>query len=644
MFNKIKKLHTMKEMRTTLLIICIVVIIAIFAYHNIMQVEEKRCWTIVENTAQTISSEITTGLQNDIDILHLAAEAIAQQVHEQQTEDSMLRQIKHLKKITIFRRIDILYADNTLLLSNGKKIHASGLSFAEIAAKGEHMSKHQIDMITGEDAIYYCIPIALGSQTDAVVMGMIPCDAITKFVKTKLYDEYTIGFLLNYSNENFVIKDWYDASGNSFEVYKSKKLKPKIIADTQNTQAKITVLKSKTSDQVLYMYDTPVGIFQWELIMILQEDTIFASLLYLKKITIFLGLVGLFWLLCYFFVNLKHINMLSESKEKAEQELETSTTLIQCVAELSQSVDINVAIRNLLQIINSYFAGDRTYIFEIDYDRQIIRNTYEYAAQGVTEEINNLQEVPLSVVAEWLKRFQEVGIFYISNIENEKRPQDDSTYNILNEQAIDSLVAAPLQKNQEDIFGFIGVDNPRLHCEDVSLLASIRFFVLESLEDKKRQEQLQYLSFFDTLTHLYNRNKFNEVQKGYQKKTVQNIGVAYFDVNGLKKANDTYGHKAGDILIQKTGEILREFFAECGYRIGGDEFVVIVENIAQIDFAKKVQNACAHMQQEGVSISVGISWKTDSSTLEQQMKEADANMYQNKQEYYKKHPKNETRT
>ena len=63
-------------------------------------------------------------------------------------------------------------------------------------------------------------------------------------------------------------------------------------------------------------------------------------------------------------------------------ELERSTVLIQCVTELSSHEDVDQAINNLLKIVTEYFQGDRTYIFEMDYEEKLVHNTYEYAAAG----------------------------------------------------------------------------------------------------------------------------------------------------------------------------------------------------------------------------------------------------------------------
>ena len=213
----------------------------------------------------------------------------------------------------------------------------------------------------------------------------------------------------------------------------------------------------------------------------------------------------LFLLLCYFLWNVWTMRQLTKSRADTVMELERSTVLIQCVTELSSHEDVDQAINNLLKIVTEYFQGDRTYIFEMDYEEKLVHNTYEYAAAGVTKEIENLRDVPIQIIQTWIDMFHERRMFYISDLDREKEKEDARAYEVLKAQNINSLIAVPFKKNGV-VTGFFGVDNPREHYRDFELLSSIQFFIMNRLETRSRQEQLQYLSYRDMLTNLYNRN------------------------------------------------------------------------------------------------------------------------------------------
>lgn len=327
----------------------------------------------------------------------------------------------------------------------------------------------------------------------------------------------------------------------------------------------------------------------------------------------------------------KKIEELARSREQAEERLEISTILNRCVKELTSDDDVDQAIQNLLGIINDYFDADRTYIFNIDYERQVTFNTYEYTKDHVSRQIENLQEVPLEVIAAWLKKFEESQVYYIASLEDEK---EYPSYEVLKAQNIEQLLAVPLVRENE-IIGFLGVDNPKNHNEDPTLLSSLQFFITNSLTKKKEQEYLMYLSYRDMLTGLYNRNRYMETVHNYQKQNSTNVGVAFIDLNGLKKINDWYGHEAGDLLIKKTADCILKLFPENSFRIGGDEFVIVMRDMVETDFEEMIQVLRKEIQEQKVSVSIGLRWEEQPEDLEDMLKQADARMYEEKEAYYK---------
>ena len=98
----------------------------------------------------------------------------------------------------------------------------------------------------------------------------------------------------------------------------------------------------------------------------------------------------------------------------------------------------------------------------------------------------------------------------------------------------------------------------------------------EIYENKKRAE---YISKYDNMTGLYNKNEYLEmIDKVYSH--MEQVGVVYLDINGLKDINDNYGHDKGDILIVTVADCIKHIVNDKiqGYRIGGDEFVIVMED------------------------------------------------------------------
>lgn len=318
---------------------------------------------------------------------------------------------------------------------------------------------------------------------------------------------------------------------------------------------------------------------------------------------------------------------------KIKERLEIATILNKCIAELISGEDEDAAISNLLRIISGYFDGDRSYIVQIDEKRNVCTNTYEYAMNGVTAEKDNLQEVPMEMLDIWMDSFRKNGLYYIPDIEEE---QGQPYYETLKMQDITRLLAVPLNSDGK-IIGFLGVDNLRLHYEDHTLLSSIQYFLTDSLKAKERKACLQYMSYRDMLTTLYNRNRYIQVLEGMQAKTVIKTSVAYIDINGLKRVNDLYGHEAGDRLIINTARSMLAILPENAYRVGGDEFVLICFDMDEKIFRSKVRDICDSIAAKRISVSVGVVWEESSSELETMLRRADDLMYAEKKKYYEKH-------
>lgn len=161
---------------------------------------------------------------------------------------------------------------------------------------------------------------------------------------------------------------------------------------------------------------------------------------------------------------------------------------------------------------------------------------------------------------------------------------------------------------------------------------------------KEITEKLTADAYIDALTGLYNRRAYEENIRDYIEK-IDNKDFVYIsmDVNGLKSANDNLGHEAGDELIVGAAQCMKQCFDNYGriYRIGGDEFVVIMfadeshlKNILE-EFDNSLMRWTGQKVSE-LSISYGsvsISEFPNMGILEIS-KIADQKMYQSKARYY----------
>lgn len=164
----------------------------------------------------------------------------------------------------------------------------------------------------------------------------------------------------------------------------------------------------------------------------------------------------------------------------------------------------------------------------------------------------------------------------------------------------------------------------------------MQYTVVSSNEDAYRIAQLTYLKETDTKTRVFNKNKYVEMVDGYYPK-IEQISVLFWDLNNLKKINDEFGHAMGDIAIEKLSSALTVHAGDrCRiYRIGGDEFLMIIDNPKQEEAENIVRAVQERLKAENekheieVSSAVGCASGCGADILEV-VKTADARMYENK--------------
>ena len=165
----------------------------------------------------------------------------------------------------------------------------------------------------------------------------------------------------------------------------------------------------------------------------------------------------------------------------------------------------------------------------------------------------------------------------------------------------------------------------------------LRYISITSHEDAQRIADLTYRKETDLGTHVYNKNKYEEMINDYYPQ-VDRLAAIFWDVNNLKCVNDKYGHAAGDVLIQTLSSVLYELSTDRRkvYRIGGDEFIVLIKDVTVEELRimlkamrKGLKVSLAQKQPEYMfSTSIGIAqFGKDGSDFETLFKIADAALY-----------------
>lgn len=181
---------------------------------------------------------------------------------------------------------------------------------------------------------------------------------------------------------------------------------------------------------------------------------------------------------------------------------------------------------------------------------------------------------------------------------------------------------------------------------DIGIVATV---IALCVENSILREEIVYESEHDKLTGLYNKGKYlRRLAEEYPR--LDSVGIFNFDVNYLKQTNDRFGHEAGDKLLLKAAESIRNVTSETvhGYRLGGDEYLMIACNGTAGDVAAlkaRWERFLADVNQADPAIpciiAVGTAFAEKPYDFAELMKIADARMYEDKR--LKKKPGEEIR-
>ena len=217
-------------------------------------------------------------------------------------------------------------------------------------------------------------------------------------------------------------------------------------------------------------------------------------------------------------------------------------------------------------------------------------------------------------------------------------------YRSLKQYHVESMVIFPLRYNGS-ILGYIWATNFDVkHTVKIKeTLELTTFFIGSELANYQMLKRLEKLGTIDLLTGVLNRNAMNNRVAQFDKEkdeSIKTLGILFADLNGLKLINDKSGHIEGDRFLKKAAAVLRQVFVDDEiYRAGGDEFMVLAFNNTPEEFDEKMRRINEISgSQTYVSFAIGSSFEEGDIDIRRALHRADEDMYEDKKEYYARHP------
>ena len=257
----------------------------------------------------------------------------------------------------------------------------------------------------------------------------------------------------------------------------------------------------------------------------------------------------------------------------------------------------------------------RMVILDLDYNYLMFNKTHEDFMKKHLNLNINIGDNYLDKYKEDTEHKKNV----LNHLENALRGEtiyDEFSYTFGDEEIFISSTYIPIYDKYDKLIGI------NINLDDIT-------------EQKENETEMLNLSYRDSLTGLYNRRSLTTKIQELEKE--QNLGIIYFDINGLKFMNDAFGHEDGDKLIvtivKEIGSVIPQ--DSLVFRFGGDEFIAIIKNLTlkrnELLAEKIVSNLSSKKINEiSISLSYGVAARHKSENIEDTIKRAEDNMYENK--------------
>ncbi len=317
-----------------------------------------------------------------------------------------------------------------------------------------------------------------------------------------------------------------------------------------------------------------------------------------------------------------------------EEELYAEKTLQKCIQTLLHNNNTDTAIYELLSILGNFYQAERASLFEVSELTGFTTHNSEWCINP-TYNISNLKPAfPNAELAHLFDMFKEKGEAIITDAEKEF-PSDSKTYKVLREARVKSGIFVPLYEDGELKF-FIAIDNRKKETANFSIMHSVALFINDEFKKRNLIEQLKTLSYTDSLTGIYNRNKYIERLENIDTRALKSLGVIHVDANSLKGINEVYGDEYGDTMLKEIAAVLSKFIKEDLFRIAGDEFVGFCLDISQEDFEELVNKIRKEYSiNPNHPFAIGSIWQDKKIDLPLAVKQSGEIMLAEKKNYYK---------
>ena len=334
---------------------------------------------------------------------------------------------------------------------------------------------------------------------------------------------------------------------------------------------------------------------------------------------------------------------LNENEVLHEKMIETRTGQRTFLVKFKKMLDVSEKYEGTVIIFNDITHRKRLET-SLSNEKMLLETTLISVGDGVISTNNEGNIVFLNRVAEFLTGWTKeaaMGKFIeeIFNIVNEvsREKSGNIVKKVLESGKLLELAGNTILISKDGTERFLENSAAPIMQETGEIVGVVLVF-RDFSEKKHKQEKIEFLSYHDQLTGLYNRRFYEEELKRLDTERNIPMTIVMGDVNGLKLTNDSFGHAIGDEILKKVADVMVKACRSDDIiaRLGGDEFVIILpktDTLVAEQIIKRINNLLLNEKLCSIDISVSFGYETKNNVKEKVqeiLKKAEDNMYKRK--------------
>lgn len=631
-----RRFFSEKPVLISVLLMMLISSLSISLAKRVAEIEEKECFARLAQEAENVVNFILNNAEQDTRYLELLALIAAK--YENLSDQTLWSIFNNLPPNGMFRKIELLLPDDTVITGNGTRIDVSGrLSFEKTAARGIHITDRERDILNENlFVVRNCVPVIRDGQVAAVLCGIVELGTLPQEINLTPYGGAAAIYLIDGNTGDFLLDTWHQETGNIWELGK-RPMAPGYDHEQLNKgltdgESRYVVFVSKTIGEYLYFYYTPININQWRVALSVPENIVFFTVNKMRQMMFFiitsetvLFIIYFIWILRYSRKEsdekqhqlniISYISDVEKSLFNAHEKEENVITALEKVGHMTDSEQTCFWMQDYPNHYRSYIWNKTDVVRMPHVDRNFILEMYSRFQDDVPEiSINNPKELPYGLPFHESNRFK-------------------------------NLTAVPVKKPCGTLAGILAVCNTGNGHQTAFLLRSICFSFGLFCQNSHSFLMVKNEGERDALTGLYNRNRYEQDLNRLDSLYRTSLACIYIDVNGLHEVNNREGHQRGDDMLKAVAEHISLIFSGGHniYRIGGDEFVILVSDMDESAVKEKTELLESILEEQCIYISAGYIWEKNVHSFEKMVRAAEKIMYAAKKRFYQQHKFNRRR-